>query len=59
MMFTELFTPKLTIVNQPVDEIAAVAVSRIINMIENKESKKRNNILKCNLLIGESVKRVI
>lgn len=58
MMFTELFTPKLTIVNQPIDQIASTAVSRVIELIENKNTKKRNNILKCNLILGNSVKNL-
>ena len=58
MMFTKLFTPKLTIVNQPLEQIASTAVSRVVELIENKSSKRRNNILKCSLIPGNSVKKL-
>lgn len=58
MMFTDLFTPKLTIVNQPIDQIASLAVERVIKLIENKGTKKQNSILECQLLIGDSVKEI-
>ena len=57
-MFTKLFTPKLTIVNQPLEQIASTAVSRVVELIENKSSKRRNNILKCSLIPGNSVKKL-
>lgn len=58
IMFTKLFTPKLTIITQPIEEIAEVSVNRVIDLIENKNFKKRNNLLKCKLLYGESVKKI-
>lgn len=58
MMFTKLFTPQLTIVDQPIEEIASTAVKRVIKLIANTKIKKKNNILKCNLILGDSVKNI-
>lgn len=56
IMFTKLFTPKLTIISQPLDEIAYTAVNRLLNIINNKTQKKKNTFLKCELIYGDSVK---
>lgn len=55
IMITNLFRPKLTIVNQPTMEIASFAVQRLLELLSAETFNYKVSVLKNNLVIGESV----
>ncbi len=57
-LVSELSVP-LTTIKQPVENIADVAVSLIINIIEKKELEKRIHEIQTSLIIRESCKKLI
>lgn len=54
-MFTNIYRPKLTIVDQPIDEIAACVTRRLLEMMENEDYEYRLNELRCNFKINASI----
>ena len=54
MMFTRVFHPKLTIVDQPIGQIAELTVSRLMEHLQKKEYDYRVNVLACNFEINDS-----
>lgn len=54
IMFTRIFRPKLTIVDQPVSEIAVGVTKRVLELMEQEHFQYRINELKCELRINES-----
>lgn len=56
MMFTKIVRPRPTIIDQPVDQIAEVAGTRIVQLInQGGNYAYRKNCLTCTLNVGESV----
>lgn len=55
IMITNLYKPKLTIVNQPMKEIAKKTVDRLFELIASPELKKEVYILENELIIGQTI----
>ncbi|MBN1899024.1 MAG: LacI family DNA-binding transcriptional regulator [Spirochaetes bacterium] len=56
--FDELIQPSLTSVDQPVEEMGQIATNLLIEMIKKKRLVKRNIILKSDLVIRDSTKKI-
>lgn len=54
VMFTRIFRPKLTIVDQPVSGIAVGVTKRVLELMEQEQFQYQTNELKCELRINES-----
>ncbi len=54
MMFTRVFNPRLTIVDQPIGQIAELTVSRLMEHLQKKVYDYRVNVLACNFEINDS-----
>ncbi len=54
MMFTRVFHPKLTIVDQPIGQIAELTVTRIMQLLKQSVFEYRVNELACNFVINDS-----
>ena len=52
---TNLFRPKLTIINQPIHSIAHTTVKRVLDRLNDTDNKPNIKILNCELIKGESV----
>ena len=57
MMFTSLFRPKLSIVDQPVNQIAQVCIERIMELIKQHDCDYRVNTLPCNFVVNKTIAR--
>lgn len=55
MMFTKIFRPKLSIVDQPIREIAQVCVTRVMELIGQEERQYRVNELPCSFVKNNSI----
>jgi LacI family transcriptional regulator len=53
---SELMTPALTTVVQPIEQIGRLAAKLIINQVANKKIEQRENILPVSLKIGQTTK---
>lgn len=58
MMFTKIFHPKLTIIDQPILQIAECITKRIFELLEEEEYSYRFNEMKCSLKVNESTARL-
>ena len=54
MMFTRVFRPKLTIVDQPIEKIAQTTVTRIFELLQNEDYEYQVTELECDLIINDS-----
>lgn len=54
MMFTRIFHPKLTIIDQPIEEIARCVTTRMFCLMSETEYHYQLNELKCSFKINES-----
>ena len=54
MMFTQVFRPKLTIVDQPIAKIAETTVARIFELLQQESFDYKVNVLECDLIINDS-----
>ncbi len=54
MMFTRVFHPKLTIVDQPIKQIAELTVKRILELLQSDGFEYRINKLECDFVINDS-----
>ena len=57
MMFTRIFRPKLTIIDQPISEIAAGVTKRVFELMEQEVYSYQVNELKCMMKINASTAR--
>lgn len=58
MMLTKLFRPKLTMIDQPIAEIAMFAKRRIFELMLQKNFEYRITKLNCSFLVYDSVKDI-
>lgn len=58
IMLTNLFKTKLTIINQPIQELAVTAVDLALKRINNPEKEHQTIILKCTLMEGNTISRL-
>lgn len=55
IMLTKLFKPQLTIVSQPMEEIAEKCVERTLELIRGNKQKRTTDVLSCKLERGHTV----
>lgn len=58
MMLTSLFKPKLTIINQPLDEIASYAVNLLIDKLSHPREEGKRIFVNSQMIYGASIKKL-
>lgn len=58
IMITNLYRPKLTIINQPTEQIAERTVVRLMEMFTGENEERRMNVLNCELVQGETIAKL-
>jgi LacI family transcriptional regulator len=55
----EFLTPSITTIKRPVDKIARIATELLVKLINNEEISKQKIYLESQLVIGNSIKKII
>lgn len=58
IMITNLYRPKLTIINQPTEQIAERTVERLMELFAHEDEERRVNVLNCELVHGETIAKL-
>lgn len=58
IVFTKIYRPKLTIVNQPIEDMMETVTKRIITLINEKEHKYQINNFRCSFTINDSTRKI-
>lgn len=58
IMLTNVFIPKITIVEQPLKKMAEVVIDRVVDINVNKPTKNIKTLLKCDIVKGDSIKTI-
>ena len=58
IMITNLYRPKLTIINQPIAEIAARTVTRLFELLGDENAERKINVLECELVRGQTIAKL-
>jgi LacI family transcriptional regulator len=57
--WAELHTPALTTIDMPVEEMAAAAVETLVRRMANKTEPRRRVMFNVELVVRESVRRLV
>ncbi len=57
IMLTNIYSPIITIVTQPLEEMATQIVERIVEKYQNENLKPISRLLKCSVIFGDSIKK--
>ena len=58
ILLTNLFTPKLTIITQPIEEIGKTVSKVALDIIKNNNHQKQTYVLDCSIEYGQTVSKI-
>ena len=58
IVFTKIYRPKLTIVNQPIEKMMDTVTNRIIALLSEEEYKYQINSFDCTFVVNDSTKKI-